>query len=291
MLEMLMTLGKKAPASLGYTFIAGGYLAIANTNKYTYTDKTVVSGVSLSVARHTSSGVSNSTVGLIAGGENSAVVDKYTLATGALSAGTALNVARGYMGGTGSEDLAVFSGGQNNGTLNTKYTYATDAVVSSTTVMPTSRLGLSGTSAPTYALFAGGSPNLNRTQRFFYADDTTSQGTNLAAGREGMSSFGIKTLGYFCSGKQNTSMFSYNEAYAYANDTLIVKGPILSAVYYAAGAGNATEAYVAGGSNAGGTALGAGYSYSYANEAFVASTALKETHKNCAAFSTPNGML
>lgn len=290
MLESLLSTGKKGPSSLGYAFIAGGYISVSATNRYTYSTKAVVAGISLSVGRHTSSGASNSSVGIIAGGESSTVVDKYTLASGALSAGTALNNGRGYMGGTGMETVAIFSGGQGFGTTNTKYTYAGD-VVATGTAFAVSRLGLSATTNPTYGIFAGGSPNVNRVDKYTYSDDTIAGGTALTFGREGMAGFGLPVRGYFMAGKQNANYSAYSEAYTYASNTTAARGSLLTALAYLTGCGNDTEAYVAGGANAGGTAQAGGYTFTYATDTSVASTSLRETHQNVSSFSSVNGMI
>lgn len=176
--------------------IIGGGMAdntsanLATTEKSVYASDVVSSATNLGVARQGLSGANNATVGIFAGGGNSAT-DRYTFANDVRAAGTATAIAMGYSASAGNNLVNITA--SNNG--NSRYRYS-DSTRAAGTALPRLRNEMGATGNPTIGIFAGGQATTNVVDTYTYANDTVANGTNLPSIRSDMSGFSTTPGGF-----------------------------------------------------------------------------------------------
>src|ERR1035437_4526740 len=116
----------------GGTMTGGGHTAVSD--KYIYSDDSVVGGTVLGTVRESLSATGNSTRGIFGGGfttDVTAVTDKYTYSDDSVVGGTSLGIARSYSAATGNSTRGIFGGGDDGSSsaVTDKYTYSDDSVV------------------------------------------------------------------------------------------------------------------------------------------------------------------
>lgn len=169
----------------------------------------------------------------------------------------------------------------NNQNTTQKYTYASDAVSSGTSLAfsQVSGAARAAVNNSVTALFAGGigvSPAAsNEVQKYTLASDAVAAGTNLTIARGAPNGASNKTVAII-SGGDNPNVTSpavtSQDKYIYSGDTVLATGALASAKDSGVGAGSGTVALFAGGNGAGSNKIT--NKYTYATEATVGGTNL-----------------
>lgn len=223
------------PTVEGYAVITGGYAGVSDltaTDKYTYNTDTITVGTAIGVARSFSSGASNATLGVLAGGFNGlyqSATDKYTWVGETVVAGTSLPTATSYQAATSTTTFGLWGGGGTGSGLTTatyKYTFSGDSVVSGT-ALGTSRDALAAAGNATVGYFAGGgivggAGSTAVVDTYTYAGDIRAAGTSLLSNKWGLGGVGNTTSAFFAGGEGK--YFGVNGFYYSVDEYLYASG-------------------------------------------------------------------
>ena len=207
----------------------------------------------------------NSTDGWYAGGDNGDPLSRVGRITYATDTATAsvrgpLSGPRYYLAAAGNDTDGWFGGGQAFGGVPgsrstvDRITYATDTATASVRgPLSLVRTELTAAGNTTDAWFAGGPAYISRVDRITYATDTATSTVRgpLSLARINLASTGNSDYGWFAGGAAPPAPLGRSrvDRITYATDTATasVRGPLSSATYGHAAAGNSTDGWFGGG--------------------------------------------
>ena len=257
----------EAPVENTAAWFGGGFAGTVQSNvisstvdRITYaTDTATTTGRGpLSSARYSLAATGNSYDGWFAGGHPGPVsrVDRITYATDTATASVRgpLSQARGGMGAASNATDGWFGGGTS--TVD-RITYASDTTTATARgPLSSARGGIGAAGNTTDGWFGGGGPGPGSTvDQITYANDTNTASVRgpLSLGAGGVAAAGNTTNAWFGGGYVGSPIFtgyrSYVQRITFATDTATasVRGPLSSARYSLAAAGNTTDGWFGAG--------------------------------------------
>ena len=262
----------EAPVPTGNTagwFGGGGNAGVMSTvQRITYATDTATASARgpLSVISRNLAAAGNETNGWFGGGYSSAAISTVQRITYATDTATAsvrgpLSAVTYNSAAAGNTTDAWFGGGYFIRSTVNRITFATDTATASIRApLNSGRSYFAAAGNTTDAWFGGGkAPNQSSTvQRITYATDTATASVRgpLSSARYILAATGNTTDGWFGGGMVATPSFEYLSTVnriTYATDTVTasVRGPLSSARYSLAAAGNTTDGWFGGGQGAG----------------------------------------
>lgn len=180
---------------------------ILTTQKYTYSNATVVSGGSLTTGMVGPSCIGNSSTGIFCSGNVAATPlykgsSKYSYSSDTSAAGGSLGITTFASGGMGISTIGYFIGGYDSYSINgsnriTGYTYSNDSVASGTNLLISTSYSGSGGS-PTAGIVASGFTNTQSagtytagSTKYTYTTNAVSSGGSLSRARGGLAGPGV----------------------------------------------------------------------------------------------------
>lgn len=209
------------------------------TNKYSFSDFSAVSGGTLQSSQDASEGFSNSVVGMMIH-NNTSAGDLYTFATDSSALAAAINISLGSGSGTSSTSTTgyVFA---NTANPVRKYDYSGNSYSNGSTLTATPN-GSSACGNSTYAItsLGGAGVGSTSTNKYTYAGDGVALGSNLQANTSRGTAVGNADQGVFVMANDSASQLT--NVYTYAGETTSNGGNLTAVTTQLGGAGNGAVA-------------------------------------------------